>query len=86
MLKGGYQIIDLKGKTLPATIAGTHAACAAVFGTTKKAIKVSGVVVSGSVIPDAEGYLTLSSTTYTIHAAGRTITVTSADLVTDTTT
>ena len=86
MLNGGYQIIDLKGTTLPATIKGTHAVCGKVFGETKKSIKLSGLVVSGAVVPDADGYLTLSSTTYTIHAGGRTITVTSADLVTDTTT
>lgn len=86
MLKGGYQIVDLKGKTLPATIAGTHALLTKVFGTTKKKVVLSGLAVSGSVVPDADGYLTLSSTTYTIHAGGRTVTVTSADLVTDTTT
>ena len=86
MLKGGYQIVDLKGKTLPATIDGTHALLTKVFGTTKKRVVLSGLAVSGSVIPDADGYLTLSSTTYTIHAGGRTVTVTSADLVTDTTT
>ena len=86
MLKGGYQIVDLRGKTLPATIAGTHALLTKVFGTTQKKIVLSGLAVSGSVVPDADGYLTLSSTTYTIHAGGRTVTVTSADLVTDTTT
>lgn len=86
MIKGGYQIVDLKGKTLPATIAGTHALLGKVFGTTKKKVVLSGLAVSGSVVPDADGYLTLSSTTYTIHAGGRTVTVTSADLVTDTTT
>lgn len=86
MIKGGYQIIDLKGATLPATIKGTHAVCTAVFGSTKKSVKLSGLAVSGNVLPDADGYLTLASTTYTIHAGGRTVTVTSADLVTDTTT
>ena len=85
MIKGGYQIVDLKGKTLPETIAGTHALLTKVFGTTKKKVVLSGLAVSGSVVPDADGYLTLSSTTYTIHAGGRTVTVTSADLVTDTT-
>lgn len=86
MIKGGYQIIDLKGTTLPATIKGTHAVCDVVFDKTKKTVKLSGLVVSGKVVPDVDGYLTLSSTTYTIHAGGRTVTVTSADLVTDTTT
>lgn len=84
-MRGGYQIIDLKGATLPATIAGTHAVCGTVFNGTKKTVKLSGLAVSGAVVPDADGYLTLSSTTYTIHAGGRTVTVTSADLVTDTT-
>lgn len=86
MIKGGYQIVDLKGATLPTTIAGTHALLDKVYGTTKKSVKLSGLAVSGNVLPDADGYLTLSSTTYTIHAGGRTVTVTSADLVTDTTT
>lgn len=85
-MRGGYQIIDLKGATLPATIGGTHAVCETVFKSTKKTVKVSGLVVSGAVVPECDGYLTLSSTTYTIHAGGRTVTVTSADLVTDTTT
>lgn len=85
MIKGGYQIVDLKGATLPATISGLHAVLDTVYDTTKKSVKVSGIKVSGTIIPDADGYLTLSSTTYTIHAGGRTITVTSADLVTDTT-
>lgn len=84
-MRGGYQIIDLKGATLPATIAGTHAALAA-QAAHEKTCKLSGLKVSGVVIPEADGYVTLSSTTYTIHAAGRTITVTAADLVTDTTT
>ena len=47
MLKGGYQIVDLKGKTLPATIAGTHALLTKVFGTTKKKVVLSGLAVSG---------------------------------------
>lgn len=85
-MRGGYQIIDLGGVTLPATIKGTHAKCAEVFTKTKKTVKLSGLAVSGAVVPDADGYLTLSSTTYTIHAGGRTVTVTSADIVTDTTT
>lgn len=85
-MRGGYSIINLKEKTLPATIAGTHAVCGEIFNKTKKTVKVSGLVVSGAVVPECDGYLTLSSTTYTIHAGGRTITVTSADLVTDTTT
>lgn len=85
MIKGGYQIVDLKEKALPATIAGTHAVLDEVFGKTKKSVKLSGLVVSGAVVPDMEAYVTLSSTTYTIHAGARTITVTSADLVTDTT-
>lgn len=83
---GGYQIINLKGATLPATIKGTHAVCETVFKKTKKTVKLSGLVVSGVEVPECDGYLTLSSTTYTIHAGGRTVTVTSADLVTDTTT
>lgn len=86
MFRGGYSIIDLKEKTLPATIAGTHAVCETIFKETKKTVKVAGLVVSGSVVPECDGYLTLASTTYTIHAGGRTITVTSADLCTDTTT
>ena len=85
-MRGGYSIINLKEKTLPATIAGTHAGCGEIFNKTKKTVKVSGLVVSGAVVPECDGYLTLSSTTYTIHAGGRTVTVTSADLVTDTTT
>lgn len=83
-MRGGYQIIDLKGKTLPATIEGTHAALAALCAH-EKTLKISGLVVSGAVVPEADGYVTLSSTTYTMHVSGRTITVTSADLVTDTT-
>lgn len=84
-MRGGYSIINLKEQTLPATIAGTHAVCGEIFNKTKKTVKVSGLVVSGAVVPECDGYLTLSSTTYTIHAGGRTVTVTSADLVTDTT-
>ena len=86
MIKGGYQIVDLKETTLPATIKGTHAVITEVYGKTKKSVKLSGLVVSGAVVPDMDAYVTLSSTTYTIHAGDRTITVTSADLVTDTTT
>lgn len=81
-MKGGYQIIDLKGATLPATVNGTYAVCATVYGTTKKTVKLSGLVVSGAVQPDCDGYLTLSGTTYTIHAGGHTVTVTNADLCT----
>lgn len=81
-MKGGYQIINLKGVTLPATIAGTHAVCAYVYGTSKKTVKVSGMVASGVELPECDGYLTLSGTTYTIHAGGHTVTVTSADLCT----
>ncbi len=84
MKRGGYQIIDLKEKTLPATIAGTHAALDALFAN-GKTLKLSGLKVSGEVIPESDGYATLSSTTYTIYASGRTVTVTAADLVTDTT-
>ena len=81
MIRGGYQLINLKESTLPATIAGTHAALAELVKH-GKTLKLSGLVVSGVVRPECDGYVTISDTTYTIHADGHTITVTSADLCT----
>ncbi len=81
MIRGGYQLIDLKEKTLPATIPGTHAALDELVKH-GKTLKLSGLVVSEAVRPECDGYVTLSGTTYTIHADGHTITITSADLCT----
>lgn len=66
MLKGGYQILDLKGTALTsgteATIDGTYAALSNAHG---KRVIVSGLKVGGTAYNDVEVLFTLSTTTYT---------------------
>lgn len=82
MLKGGYKIIDLKDTNLTTaqakTIKGIHED---IENSYRKAILLSGIVLEGVEKNDVFVEVSNSSGTYTITVYGKTITITSEDLV-----
>ena len=81
MVNGGYTILDFENKSLSATsvtIKGLHAALSA----SKRVVLAANINIGGTTKHDAFVEIGTSSTSYTIHVYGGTITITNADAVT----
>lgn len=82
-MKGGYQIVDLKGTNFTlstaVTIAGVHST---IVNAHFKALLVENYEIGGNKQFATIPFVSLSGTTYTLDVGDYTITVTSTDSVT----
>lgn len=82
MIKGGYQILDLRDRNFVIGAGSTINGAYETIEGTRKAILVSGIVIAGVEYHDTFAEFTVVGSNYTAQLYDKTITVTSADLVT----
>lgn len=82
MVKGGYQIIDLKNKILTSGVGVVYDGIYDKVEGTRKPILVSGLNVGGTEYHDSFVDFTVSGTTFTGTIYGKTITIADTDTVT----
>lgn len=82
MLKGGYQIIDLKNKELTSGVGMVYEGIYDKVEGTRKAILISGLNVGGTEYHDTFVELTVNSTNFEGTIYGKTITISDEDVVT----
>lgn len=82
MLKGGYQIIDLKNKKLTSATGMVYDGIYDKIEGTRKAILISGLNVGGTEYHDTFVELTVDGTDYKGTIYGKTITISDKDVVT----
>lgn len=82
MVKGGYQIIDLKNKALTSGVGVVYDGIYDKVEGTRKPILVSGLNVGGTEYHDSFVDFTVSGTTFTGTIYGKTITIADTDTVT----
>lgn len=82
MQKGGYQIIDLKGKTLTSGVSMQYEGLYEKIEGTRKAILLSGLYVDGVEYHDCFVQPVVNSDAYDLIAYGKTIRVYDTDVVT----
>lgn len=82
MVKGGYQIIDLKNKTLTSGVGMVFDGVYNKVEGTRKPILVSGLNVGGTEYHDSFVDFTVAGTAYTGTIYGKTIKIEDTDTVT----
>ena len=82
MKKGGYQIIDLKNKTMTSGVGAVYDGIYDKVKGTRKPILVSGLNLGGTEYHDSFVDFTVSGTTFTGTIYGKTITIADTDTVT----
>lgn len=81
-MRGGYQMIDLKNKSLSTTEVEIPGVYEAIEGNYRKPILLHNINLGGTEKADAYVDFTLSSTTYSATVYGGTIAITEDDEVT----
>lgn len=82
MLKGGYQIIDLKNKELESGVGMVFDGIYDKIEGTRKAILISGLNVGGTEYHDTFVELAVNGSNYEGTIYGKTITISDVDVVT----
>lgn len=82
MLKGGYQIIDLKGENLTENAVTIPGIYDSIEGNYHKPLLLSGIVIGGIERPDVYTSASVNSSNYVLPLYNGSITVTSENLVT----
>lgn len=82
MVKGGYQIIDLKGTPLTTGVGMQYEGLYDLIEGTRKAIMLSGIYIDGVEYHDCFVEPVVSGSNFNITAYGKTIVIADTDVVT----